>query len=121
MSQKIMTITEAAKLNRVTRQAIYVAIKLNKLKATKKTTRWSINLSDLEEYKKNKFSRDKSVFDGRPLYDKSKGEYSVKLAAKELKCTPNRIYYLVNKGRINAIKRGSAWIIFDIDKYKKAV
>lgn len=36
---KLVSITEAAKLNKVTRQAIYVAIKLNKLKARKETSR----------------------------------------------------------------------------------
>ena len=37
--KKVVSITEAAKLNNVTRQAIYVAIKFNKLKAKKETTR----------------------------------------------------------------------------------
>ena len=46
----------------MTRQAIYVAIKQKKLKATKYATRWIIRLEDLEEYKKNKYSRTKSTF-----------------------------------------------------------
>ena len=33
IENKVVSITEAAKLNKVTRQAIYVAIKLNKLKS----------------------------------------------------------------------------------------
>ena len=49
---KLVSITEAAKLNKVTRQAIYVAIKLNKLKAHKEATRWAIHLDDLAEYRR---------------------------------------------------------------------
>ena len=52
--RRVVSITEAASLNNVTRQAIYVAIKQRKLRATKDATRWTIDLDDLEEYKKNK-------------------------------------------------------------------
>ena len=51
---KVVSITEAARINNVTRQAIYVAIKQKKLKASKGATRWTINLDDLEEYRKQK-------------------------------------------------------------------
>jgi len=50
--ENLISITEAAKLNNVTRQAIYVAIKLNKLKACK-GTRWMIDLDDLEDYRRS--------------------------------------------------------------------
>ncbi|MBX9743712.1 MAG: helix-turn-helix domain-containing protein, partial [Chlamydiales bacterium] len=46
---KVVSITEAARINNVTRQAIYVAIKQKKLRATKSATRWTIHLDDLEE------------------------------------------------------------------------
>ena len=46
-NKKIVSITEAARINNVTRQAIYVAIKLRKLRAVKETSRWMINLEDL--------------------------------------------------------------------------
>ena len=81
---KLVTITEAAKLNKVTRQAIYVAIKLNKLKASKDSTRWTIHLDDLEAYKKQKYSRSKSTFNGELLFDNSKGYFSVGQVAKML-------------------------------------
>jgi excisionase family DNA binding protein len=51
---KVVSITEAARINNVTRQAIYVAIKQKKLKASKDSTRWTIHLDDLDEYRKNK-------------------------------------------------------------------
>ncbi len=61
VGKEILSITEAARLNNVTRQAIYVAIKLNKLKAKKEEARWAIHINDLDEYRKNKYSRSKSV------------------------------------------------------------
>src|SRR6476660_5329725 len=84
---KLVSITEAAKLNRVTRQAIYVAIKLNKLKASKETTRWTIHLDDLEAYRKQKYSRSKSTFNGELLFDNNKGYHSVNQVARML-CVP---------------------------------
>ena len=83
-SAKVVSITEAARINNVTRQAIYVAIKQKKLKATKDSTRWTIHLDDLDEYRKNKYSRTKSMFDGELLFDNRKGYYSVNQAAKLL-------------------------------------
>ena len=64
---KVVSITEAARINNVTRQAIYVAIKQKKLKASKDATRWTIHLDDLEEYRKNKYSRTKSIYAGELL------------------------------------------------------
>ncbi|MBM3192289.1 MAG: helix-turn-helix domain-containing protein, partial [Chlamydiae bacterium] len=54
---QLVTITEAARINNVTRQAIYVAIKQKKLKAFKETTRWTIDIKDLEKYRSQKYSR----------------------------------------------------------------
>ena len=53
-TSKVVSITEAARINNVTRQAIYVAIKQKKLRASKGATRWTINLDDLEEYRKKR-------------------------------------------------------------------
>ena len=39
----LVSITEAARIHNVTRQAIYVAIKSGKLRARKETRRWMID------------------------------------------------------------------------------
>src|SRR5579864_8740622 len=82
--KKVVSITEAAKINNVTRQAIYVAIKQRKLKASKDATRWTIDLEDLENYRKQKYSRTKSMFNGELLFDNQKGFYSINQVAKML-------------------------------------
>lgn len=120
-SQKVVSITEAARINNVTRQAIYVAIKQKKLKASKSSTRWTIHLDDLEEYRQNKYSRTKSMFDGELLFDHRKGFYSVNQAAKLLKVPAQKIYYATRVGLLKAHRKGAAWVIHvdDIKQYQE--
>lgn len=122
-SGKLLSITEAAKLNKVTRQAIYVAIKLNKLKAKKETTRWTIHLDDLEEYRKQKYSRTKSMYNGELLFDQTKGHYSVNQAARILGVPAQKIYYATRIGMLKAHRKGAAWVIHvtDLKEYGEKV
>ena len=108
---KLVSITEAAKLNKVTRQAIYVAIKLNKLKARKETTRWTIHLDDLEAYRNQKYSRAKSMYNGELLFDNNLGYYSVNQVADMLKVPNQKIYYATRVGHLKAHRKGAAWVI----------
>lgn len=110
-NNKFLSISEAAKLNKVTRQAIYVAIKLKKLRAKKDTTRWTINADDLSDYRVNKYSRTKSMFNGELLFDHSKGYFSVNQAAKLLSVPAQKIYYATRKGALKAHRKGAAWVI----------
>jgi excisionase family DNA binding protein len=112
---KLVSITEAAKLNKVTRQAIYVAIKLNKLKARKETTRWTIHLDDLEAYRKQKYSRSKSMYEGELLFDSSKGYHSVNQVARLLSVPAQKIYYATRIGQLKAHRKGAAWVIHEND------
>lgn len=108
---KPVSITEAARINKVTRQAIYVAIKQKKLKAAKEETRWVIHLGDLEEYRTHKYSRTKSMFNGELLFDQKKGFYSVNQAARLLNVPAQKIYYATRVGLLKASRRGAAWVI----------
>jgi len=118
--KKVVSITEAAKINKVTRQAIYVAIKQKKLKATKKN-RWEINLKDLEEYRLNKYSRSKSIYDGELLFDNEKGYYSVNQVAKILSVPSQKIYYATRTGMLKGTRKGAAWVIHEneVNRYKE--
>lgn len=112
---KLVSITEAAKLNKVTRQAIYVAIKLNKLKASKETTRWTIHLDDLEAYRNQKYSRTKSMYEGELVFDNDKGFHSVNQVASMLKVPAQKIYYATRIGQLKAQRKGAAWVIHSDD------
>lgn len=118
--QKVVSITEAARINNVTRQAIYVAIKQNKLKAHKKK-RWEIDLQDLAEYRKNKYSRTRSMFGGELLFDNQKGFYSVSQVARMLEVPAQKIYYATRIGLMQGIRKGAAWVIHidQIRRYKE--
>lgn len=119
--KKVISISEAANLSNVTRQAIYVAIKLNKLKASKETSRWTIHVDDLENYRKEKYSRMKSVFNGEPLFDNNKGYYSVNQVAEMLSVPTQKIYYATRIGVLKAHRKGAAWVIHsnDIKEYQE--
>ncbi len=118
---KVVSITEAARLNKVTRQAIYVAIKLNKLKAKKETTRWTIHLDDLEAYRKQKYSRTKSMFNGELLFDNTRGYYSVNQVARMLSVPAQKIYYATRIGLLKAHRKGAAWVVYveDANAYRE--
>jgi excisionase family DNA binding protein len=120
-SKKVVSITEAAKINNVTRQAIYVAIKQKKLKAYKDATRWTIDLEDLENYRRSKYSRTKSMFNGELLFDNHKGYYSVNQVAKMLGVPAQKIYYATRVGLMKAHRKGAAWVvnIEDIKSYQQ--
>jgi hypothetical protein len=119
--KRVVSITEAAKINNVTRQAIYVAIKQKKLKASKDTTRWTIDLKDLEEYRKQKYSRTKSMFQGELLFDNLKGYFSVNQVAQMLDVPAQKIYYATRVGLMKAIRKGAAWVIHinDVKSYQE--
>jgi excisionase family DNA binding protein len=114
-ARKVVSITEAARLNNVTRQAIYVAIKQKKLKAYKDATRWTIDLEDLENYKKSKYSRTKSMFEGELLFDNRKGYFSINQVAKMLNVPAQKIYYATRVGLLKASRKGAAWVIHSVD------
>ncbi|MBM3198639.1 MAG: helix-turn-helix domain-containing protein [Chlamydiae bacterium] len=117
----LVSITEAAKINGVTRQAIYVAIKQKKLKAYKDSTRWMIDLADLDSYKQQKYSRTKSMFNGELVFDNNKGFYSVGQVAKILGVPAQKIYYATRSGLLKAIRKGAAWVIHanDVELYRE--
>jgi len=92
-----------------------------KLKATKCDGKWMISLNDLEEYKKNKYSREKSLYEGELLFDKEKGYYSINQAAKMLNVPAQKIYYATRVGQLKAFRKGAAWVVKseDIKEYKE--
>lgn len=116
---KWVSITQAAKLHNVTRQAIYVAIKQKKLKASK-TTRWEIDIKDLEDYKRNRYSRKKSLYQGELLFDNEKGYYSVNQVAEILGVPVQKVYYATRTGTMRGERKGAAWVIHqsEIERYK---
>jgi excisionase family DNA binding protein len=119
--KKFVTLSEAAKINNVTRQAIYVAIKQKKLRAYKNPTRWIIDIDDLDHYRKLKYSRTKSMHNGELIFDNRKGFYSIQQAAKMLNVPYQKIYYATRIGLLKASRKRSAWVVHidDLKKYQE--
>ncbi|MDA8773544.1 helix-turn-helix domain-containing protein [Chlamydiia bacterium] len=116
----LLSINDAARRYRVTRQAIYVAIRDGRLNAKKIDKRWWIDIEDLKIFRKKRYSREKSTFAGAPLYDNNKGYYSVKQTAKILKLPKQKIYYATRSGYMKAMRKGAAWVIHidEINNFK---
>ena len=85
------------------------------LKATKKTTRWTIHVDDLENYRQQKYSRSKSLYDGELLFDNKKGYYSINQVAKLLNVPAQKIYYATRIGLLKAHRKGAACVIHNED------
>lgn len=119
---KNLTTNQAAEVLGITRQAIYWAIKNKKLKAQKPLYhQLIITLEDVEAYRKNMYCRDYSRFKGELLYDVSKGEYSLRKAAEYLGLGYNKLYHLTKTGKIQANRKGAAWIFMksDLDEFRE--
>lgn len=118
--KRFVTLSEAAKINNVTRQAIYVAIKQKKLRAYKNPTRWVIAIEDLDQYRKLKYSRTKSMHNGELVFDNTKGFFSIQQASKMLNVPYQKIYYATRIGLLKASRKGSAWVVHvdDLKKYQ---
>ncbi len=112
-----MSLKEAAEYSHVTRQAVYLALKKKALKAEKKGRRWCITRENLDAYRANKYNRDERVLNGQPVFDMSKGEFSVHQVCKVISSTLGRpfprqhLYYLLRTGQLKAFRKGAAWII----------
>lgn len=115
-----VTLSEAAKMHNVTRQAIYVAIKQKKLKAYKNPTRWIIDVEDLHQYRNLLYSRSKSTYNGELVFDNKRGFYSIQQAAKLLDVPYQKIYYATRIGLLKASRKGYAWVVHvdDLNQYR---
>lgn len=119
----MLSLVEAAKKQNITRQGCYVAIKKKRLKAEFKDFRWQIRPEDIEAYVQSKYKKEHSTRNGKILFDKSKGLYSVKEVADIVGKAPQFIYHQLRKDRILGIRKGATWIIqaSEIEKLKKYI
>lgn len=114
---ELMTLSEAALHARVSRQAIYVAIRDQRLPGLLHKKRWYVKRSDLDFYRSQKYIGDNRKNNGKPIFNLEEGKYSVHQLAKFMsvglgRAYPvQRLYFLLNRGRIKAMRVGAAWVI----------
>ena len=109
--KKIFTMREVANLSRCTVSAVSALTKKKRLKAYKDEGRWMIRKEDLEYCLKTKYSRQYSMHEGKPKFDKSKGEYSVPESANILKITEQTLYYYLRTRRLPFKKKGASYVL----------
>lgn len=119
------SLKKAADYAHVTRQAIFLAIKKNQLKAQKSKIKgqiyWIIKRSDLDEYRSTKYNREKRLFEGEHIISLEKDKWSVLHASKTLAHMLGRpyqtahIYYLLRTGQLRGFKRGGMWVLSPLD------
>lgn len=117
---KYLTVSEAAQKHNITKQAIFFAIKMKRLSASKENNIWLISQDALKEYFDTKYCRSNSKKEGKLIFDKAKGFYSITEAADFLGKNTNNIYYLVRTGKLKSHRHGTAIIIQDVELYKYA-
>lgn len=113
-----VTVSEAARIKKVTRQAIYLAIRLKKLKAYKYGDTWKVFRMDLKEYDKQRYSRITSTHNGELIFDDSQGLISIDKAAEMLGIPRQKVYYAARTGKLKAQRKKSAWVIAVEDLFR---
>jgi hypothetical protein len=106
-----VTVSEAARIKKVTRQAIYLAIREKKLRAYKHDDVWKIFLVDLIEYDRHRYSRERSFLDGERKFDETKGTVSVERASQMIGVPRQKLYYAVRTGMLKAARKGCSWVV----------
>lgn len=113
----LVTLVEAAYYARVQRGALYLAVRLKKLKAYKVGKKWMVSLQDVDEYRLNKYNPQKRKVSGQLVYDFDKGFYSVEYTAKIISDVfreyfpPSKVYYLIRLGEILVARKGKYLVI----------
>ena len=117
----LLTITEAAEYSRVSRQAVYVALKDKRLLGFQRKNKWFVRRADLDYYRSQKYIGDNRKNAGKKIFNLEEGRYSVHQVAKFMAAglgrpyTMNRVYFLLMKGRLKALRVGAAWVIMKED------
>jgi len=121
IKEELFSLRDAAKICNVTKQALYVASRKNRLKIIKKNKRIFVTQKSLNDYRINKYNSDYRKSNGELIFDLSKGHFSIHQVLKALaEKLPNpfpkqRLYYLLRTGQIAGFRKGKAWIIMKED------
>lgn len=119
MSTEFISVRQAAKIKGVSTQALYLAIRLKKLKAYKSGDYYKIFLSDLDIYDKKKYSRESSLYDGELVFDEKNGQISVAKASVLTGLPRQKLYHAMRTKNLPFILKGRFYVLHmdDLLKY----
>ncbi len=106
-----VTVSEAARIKKVTRQAIYLAIRLKKLRAYKHGEKWKVFRLDLDEYDNQRYSRATSTYNGELIFDDERGLISIEKASQLVGVPKQKLYYAARTGKLKAERKRASWVV----------
>lgn len=106
-----VSVSQAARLKCVTRQAVYLAIKCGRLKAYRTGERWKIFKTDLDAYEDQKWTRKASRNHGELIFDDRKGIISMEDASKMIGVPRQKLYYAARIGLLVATRVKCSWVL----------
>lgn len=104
----MLTISQLTDKYHITRQTLFIKIKDGRLKATKKKGKWCIREKDYLSYIKDRYHR--YLDNGVKFFD-GKNVFSPRQVSQKLKCSVQKIYYDLRRGRLPASRYRYAWVI----------
>jgi len=117
VEEELIPLRKAAEIAKVTKQALYVALKKRGLKAIMKNGRYYLTKNSIDDYRINKYNRDLRKVDGEYIFDLTKGHFSIqqvcKVFSSSLGCPYSfqHLYYLLRTGQLRGFRKGKAWVI----------
>jgi excisionase family DNA binding protein len=111
---KMLNIIGAANYLGISRQAIYIAISKNKIRANRVNGKYMISERMLDEYDQNKYIR-------RITLNLKDNEFTPQEVAKKLNITKSEMYYMLRNRVIKSYRINCAYVVKQchIDEYLK--
>jgi len=113
-------VKDISKMYSITNASIYAAIKKKHVQYELDGKKLVISREIYEKYQKNKYSRKKSMFEGKPKFGSD--EFSVMECSQKTGIKKFHLYYLLRNEYFPSIRRGGSYVIFQshIDTYLKS-
>jgi excisionase family DNA binding protein len=118
MNKKYYTMSEAADLKGVCRQAIHYAVKKGRMKAHKVDTyHWKIHKDDLQEYFDSRYDIMKRKKGGKVVFEEGSGYIPLSKAADLLDVPTQKLYYAIRTGKLK-VKRIKGGYLIGVESLK---
>jgi hypothetical protein len=114
--QRLINCYEAADLMGCGVKNVWALIRRLSLKAVRKNDKLLTCEEWIEEYQENKRSKDlHSTFNGRKVFDSSRGELSMNMIADALGVHKTMVMYYIKTGRLRSTRKGAYHVILDTE------
>ena len=118
--RKHMNVKQIADYLNCTVQAVYQAIWRGRLRAIKLDDQRLSTKEWVDEYTRTWKSKQHSVYNGMPTFNKEKGEYSIKTASQAFDIKEQRLYHLIREGRLPCTRKG-CYVVLHHDELSKFI